>query len=168
MIGLAAVLALLAVDVAGAMIAHRVKWGEWNHSAAVAAEQENQQMNETQTRLTIQDLQLELMRRASFNSFDGDHVADSLLDNRDLWRGAIFDRAAYFTLGAYNDGRKCDPIDNIRLRDIGDGYWNADTLYLTPAEDEGALEALARTWHADEIDWQDFPNAGRALRVWWD
>lgn len=117
----------------------------------------------------IQDLQLQLMRMASFNGFDGEAVAGDLLAHRHLWKGAIFDRAAYFVLHARENGACVDPIDDIRLRDIGDGYWNADTLYLTPADGcEDALETLARGWNADEVNWQDGPNAGRFLRIWWD
>jgi hypothetical protein len=122
---------------------------------------------------TPQDLMLDLMRMSSFNAFDGDLVVDSLLEYRHLWQGAIFDRAAYFTLDRYNEGVKTDPIDFIKLRDIGAGYWNVDTLYLLPSEDttscRARLERLARTWAADEVDWINGCDAGpHVLRVWWD
>lgn len=68
---------------------------------------------------TIQDLHFELMRRASFNDFDGESVVNTLKEHRDLWKGAIMDR------------------DNlIPLRDIPSNYWNVDTLYLTPVPEK--------------------------------
>lgn len=123
----------------------------------------------TMTTNRIQRLQLELIREATFNAFDGDAVVDSLLAHRELWRGVIIDRAGYYAEHARRDGRDCDPIDLIKLRDLDAGYWNVDTLYLTAQpghEDE--LKALAETWSADEIGWTDDPNAGRVLRVWFD
>ena len=143
-----------------------------------------------------QEIQVELMRISTFNDFDGDFVADSLLEHRDLWLGFILDREAY---SAEWQRRKiveegisgrlpvC-PIDTIRLRDIAAGYWNVDALFVLPApgrEDE--LLALAQTWRADEVDWCDPTDASfvsynspkigesfvgakveKMLRVWWD
>lgn len=141
------------------------------------------------TRITSpQDLQFTLMRLATFNEFDGNTVADSLADHHDLWEGWILDRAAY---GADYDRRKrekeraeqlelgkepeeklaVEPIDLIRLRDIGAGYWNVDTLLILPVKGkEKDLELLAhKEWYADEIDWVDGQDCGRpVLRVWWD
>jgi hypothetical protein len=112
-----------------------------------------------------QELHFELMKLSSFNSFDGGQVVADLSRDEDLWRGAIL-------LGA----------ELLTLRDIEDGFWHGDTLYMLPAagrEDE--LEALARCWNADEVDWiggrkaeqllghwaQD-DNPRRILRLWWD
>ena len=33
----------------------------------------------------MQEIQLELLRRTSFNALDGERVADSLVRHRDLW-----------------------------------------------------------------------------------
>ena len=60
----------------------------------------------------VQKLQFELMKIATFNSFDGKEVVKDLEDNQDLWTGAIMKRN-----------------DLIPLRDIHDNYWNVDTLY---------------------------------------
>jgi hypothetical protein len=113
----------------------------------------------------IQQLQFELMKRASFNEFDGDRVVRSLEENRDLWDGVIMCRQ-------YAEG--------ISLRDIGDDYWSVDTVYIllrNGASDE-ALKKLAKTWEADEVDYLDEKEATsflgtntsdtRVLRVWWD
>jgi hypothetical protein len=34
---------------------------------------------------TVQEIQLELLRRSSFNALNGERVVDSLLRHRDLW-----------------------------------------------------------------------------------
>ena len=127
----------------------------------------------TRTR-TPQDIQFELLRMSTFNDFDGNLVADSLEANKDLWKGFIMDRADYYYAHAQSDPeaaeRHQEPVDLIRLRDIGEGYWNVDTLYLLAAEGkEDKLELLARReWHADEIDWMNNTHVGKYLRVWWD
>lgn len=116
-----------------------------------------------------QKIQLKLMRSASFNIFDGNTVADSLLQNKNLWDAAMFGR---FCFGGHDYGYTL-----ITLRDLGHS-WNADTLAITTSnEHTSALEALARTWGADEIDWIKPEMAGRLLgssldythllRVWW-
>jgi hypothetical protein len=121
----------------------------------------------------IQELQLELMKLASFNSFDGNEVVKDLLKHQDLWKGCIIDRAGY-SRAAYQG---C--IDLIKLRDIEDGIWNVDTIYiLTSGVDDKKLEKLAKKWNADEIDFLSDEDAGRSLgegptnhkvlRIWWD
>lgn len=116
----------------------------------------------------VQDLQFGLMREASFNGFDGQAVVDSLQANPDLWEGVVMDRADYY----YRDGgdkRHQEPVDLIKLRDIGAGHWNVDTVYILPVEGkEQEIENLARTWGADEIDWMQNMHVGRYLRVWFD
>jgi hypothetical protein len=147
-------------------------------------------MTETATITRPQELQLELLRLASFNDFDGDRVADSLLKNRDLWIAFLLDREAYSAEYRRREiletGRlPIAPIDTIRLRDLAAGHWNVDALFILPASEcEDKLFALAHTWHADEIDWYDPLDAGsiwldepglggriivqKMLRVWWD
>lgn len=130
---------------------------------------------------TPQEVQFTLMRLSSFNNFDGDLVADSLLAHSDLWEGWILDRAGYYAEsrrrdvyenGGLKEGQLMpEPIDLIRLRDIAQGYWNVDTLYILPNKGkEKDVELLAhREWGADEIDWVDGADCGRpVLRVWWD
>lgn len=123
--------------------------------------------------MTIQELQFQLMRQASFNSFDGEKVVKSLLKHKDLWRGVIMDRAGYAGID-YSPYSAC--IDLIKLRDIEDNLWNVDTVYILPKEGkEKELEKLAKTWGADEVDYEDgdlgTSGAGvnnKVLRVWWD
>lgn len=116
----------------------------------------------------IQQLNMDLIRESSFNSFDGQQVAAALCDHQDLWRGVVLDRM--------------DSL--IKLRDIADGHWNVDTLFILPKYGkEDALEALARDWDADEVDWiggkeacgmlgsynRELENSKKViLRVWWD
>jgi hypothetical protein len=115
----------------------------------------------------IQALQFELIRRSSFNNFDGVRVARDLLRHRRLWCGVIMDR-----LG--NDAL-------IKLRDIGSNAWNVDTLYvLSSRVDDRALSALARRWRSDALQWVGGATADRLLgeigssphhrilEVWWD
>jgi hypothetical protein len=115
----------------------------------------------------IQALQFQLIRRSSFNNFDGVRVARDLMRHRRLWCGVIMDR-----LG--NDAL-------IKLRDIGSNEWNVDTLYvLSSRVDDRALAALARRWQADALQWVGgsaaddlLGEAGvvphrRILEVWWD
>jgi hypothetical protein len=116
----------------------------------------------------VQELQFQLMESASFNGFDGPNVVTSLRNHSDLWRGAVMDR-----------------LDSlIKLRDISDGYWNIDTLYILPVDGrENELMALAKKWGADEVDWIGGEQACMLLgsysrgmdrkkkiilRVWWD
>lgn len=151
----------------------------------------------------IQRIQLNLLRESSFNDFDGKMVGDSLMEHRDLWIAFLLDRECYGAASRMNDQREkirkgepaglpiC-PIDTIRLRDLADGYWNVDALFVLPAPGkEDSLELLARRdWRADEIDWCDPLDAGsvwvygnkkpkigeqpqvitveKMLRVWWD
>lgn len=123
-----------------------------------------------------QTLQLEVIRTSSFNDFDGDKIADSLIANKDLWIALMMVSGGgqYFWL--------------LPLRDVPDDIWNVSAIYIRPAigrEDE--LEALASSeeWKANEIDWMDsdrvfelIGNSSRVykdatqckelLRVWWD
>jgi len=93
---------------------------------------------------TIQAIQFDLMRRSSFNNFDGPRVARDLLRHRRLWCGAILDRLGDDAL--------------IKLRDIDENYWNVDTLYVLSSEaNDAALLRLAHHWQADAIQWVGAP-----------
>ena len=113
---------------------------------------------------TIQQLNLQLISSTVFNAFDGRRVVKDLLQNRDLWTGVVLDR-----LGSL-----------IKLRDISSDTWNVDTLFILASnKDNKALEAIARKWEADEVDWVEQKEAERLLgswnggkhnilRLWWD
>lgn len=127
---------------------------------------------------TIQDIQFELMERASFNGFDGEKVVRSLKKHKDLWEGVVMDRASYCFHMSDDDHAK---IDLIKLRDISSDEWNVDTLFILPQEGkEEELIKVARRWGADEVDFLGESESGRLLgiggaygkktilRVWWD
>jgi hypothetical protein len=112
-----------------------------------------------------QRLQREMMRLATFNQFLGHQVVADLLAHGQLWNAALMKR---------------DGFDLLLLRDLAEGEWSADTLYLLTTGDRAdALKRLARTWHADEVDWLDRTQAfqrglmgsdedRRTLVLWWD
>lgn len=123
----------------------------------------------------IQKLNLELIRLSTFNEMNGEKVVKDLLAHQDLWRGVVMDRADYNLGGQFNTTGEM--ICLIKLRDIEDGYWNVDTLYILPKEGkEKELERLAKGWNADEVDYEGEEwsrkhlggGKGNVLRVWWD
>lgn len=79
-----------------------------------------------------------LMKASSFNQFDGRQVVADLLQFREAWIGCIWGRFCHFAM--------------LPLRDIADGTYNADTLYLsTQKENIDLVVNLAQQWQADEI-----------------
>lgn len=125
---------------------------------------------------TIQEIQLELLRRASFNAFDGERVVASLLEHRDLWEAAMMDRFCFSRLGRLPD------MGLIKLRDLSDNIWNVDTLYvLTPSKAKAReLASVAKKdrWggelkvHTDQENIDAALGSGREKRavvsIWWD
>jgi hypothetical protein len=112
---------------------------------------------------TIQDIQLDLIELASFNLFDGEQVKQDLIENRELWKGAIMGRFESFPL--------------IPLRDIESDTWNVDTLMILPREGrEQELLELAATWRPDELDLSEGDDVkmllggaeDKVVRAWWD
>jgi hypothetical protein len=96
---------------------------------------------------SVQEIQLELLRRTTFNAMDGEQVCSSLMMHRDLWDAALLDRP-----GVANYAKPGFLLISglIKLRDLPDNIWNADTLYLlTPTRQ--AAERLAEI--VDEEDW---------------
>jgi hypothetical protein len=128
---------------------------------------------------SVQELQLELIRRTKFNAFDGERVCASLLKHRELWAAAILDHPGesppYGSALLLIDGL-------IKLRDLSDNIWNADTLYiLTPSPetaDELARHIRAERWGGEVIVYDDPEETEAALgaigheygllTVWWD
>lgn len=112
----------------------------------------------------VQRLNLELIRHAGFNAFDGERVVADLLAHRELWQAALMKRD-----------------DLVPLRDLPEGFWNVDTLYLLaqPGREDG-LKALAEGWWSDAMIWLEGDDAQRALggtgpgpqprvlKLWWD
>jgi hypothetical protein len=127
----------------------------------------------------VQDIQLELVRRTSFNDLDGEKVYASLLKHRHLWLAALLDRPG---VPDYAEPGLLLLAGLIKLRDLSDNIWNADTLFVLTRTDALAQE-LARV--AEEEGWGGevrlYENqkeidralgAGRReyglLSVWWD
>jgi hypothetical protein len=128
---------------------------------------------------SVQDIQLELLRRTKFNALDGERVVASLLQHRDLWLAALLDRPG---VPNYTEPGLLLTAGLIKLRDLPDNYWNADTLFVLTRTHEQARQ-LARI--AEEEDWggevrvfDDQQEIDRALgtgrqeyglmSVWWD
>jgi hypothetical protein len=128
---------------------------------------------------TVQDIQLELLRRTRFNDLDGERVVASLLRHRDLWRAVLLDRPG---VPDYTEPGRLLTAGLIKLRDLHRNLWNADTLFLLTQTREQARR-LAQV--AEEDDWggmvrvyEDQKEIDQALgtgrqkyglvSVWWD
>jgi hypothetical protein len=122
---------------------------------------------------TVQEIQLELIRRTNFNAFEGEKIHASLLKHRDLWLAVILDRPG---LGG-------DCFDLIKLRDLPSNTWNASTLFILTKTHEQAEELVQfmseEGWDADESEVsKNRKEISKALgitggaygliRVWWD
>ena len=125
-----------------------------------------------------QKLQFMLMLEGEFNQFDPFRVIGDLLANRELWQGAVMDRA--FRASKERPDDFCQLWTNlIKLRDVSH-TWNVDTLFiLTSAGTEERWTALVDDWVADVTYWvegQDAcqllgsgrPGKNKILALWWD
>jgi hypothetical protein len=125
---------------------------------------------------SVQEIQLELIRRSSFNAFDGERVVASLLAYKHLWEAVFMDRLAISKPG------KLPSSGLTKLRDLAANVWNVDTIYiLTPDVDcARKLARIAKTedW-AGMVQVRDDPeDVDRALggceegqavvSIWWD
>ena len=129
---------------------------------------------------TVQEIQLELIRRTKFNAFDGERIYASLIKHRAYWQAVLLDRPG---LANYEKPRHLLMMGLIKLRDLDDNIWNADQLFILTAKREQAVQ-LARI--IEEEDWggeqpiiyddqQEIDSAlgvGRQeyglLSIWWD
>src|SRR5262249_12686462 len=123
---------------------------------------------------TVQDIQLELLRRTRFNALDGERVSTSLRKHRHLWLAALLDRP-----GVPNDAEPGFLLiaGLIKLRDLPDNLWNADNLFvLTPTRlaqiaEEEDWGGEVRVYH-DQQEMDRALGTGRQeyglLSVWWD
>jgi hypothetical protein len=129
---------------------------------------------------TVQQIQLELIRRTKFNAFDGDRIYASLMKHRSLWQAVLLDRPG---LANYRKPGHLLTSGLIKLRDLDDNLWNADQVFILTAKHEQAVQ-LARI--IEEEDWggekpivcdnQEEINSalgtGRQeyglLSIWWD
>lgn len=112
-----------------------------------------------------QMIQLDIIAKTNFNFFNGRKIAELLKENHRMWRSVLM------------------PLDLISLRDMENGRWHADTLYIYPEDGyQFQLEELVREqFNADEIQWIGGPDAVDILgtteveqksqvilSVWWD
>jgi hypothetical protein len=86
---------------------------------------------------TVQEIHLELFRRTIAPNVHLDEFICVLLANRNLWRGAVIDN-----LGVSEGGFWLQPSSMIKLRDIDEDFWNADTLYVL-CDGRAAADELA-------------------------
>jgi hypothetical protein len=128
---------------------------------------------------SVQEIQLELLRRSSWNALDGERVYASLMKHRALWLAVLLDRPG---IANYAEPSLLLMSGLIKLRDLPDNFWNADTLYILTAthaqarklaqivEDEDWAGEVVVYKHQDEID--RALGTGRddfgLLSVWWD
>lgn len=126
---------------------------------------------------TVQDVHLEIIRRAGYNAFRGDRIAASLRKHRDLFRAVAFGRRRI------QFERGTDGLGSTWLNtafEIGDDQWNADTMWLV-AKNEAAADRLRLLadahWLADDVNVVDAPIAttaagieapARIVELWWD
>jgi hypothetical protein len=128
------------------------------------------------TEASVQEIQLELIRRQRFNFFHGPKIVASLRRHRHLWRAVFMDRLGFVAQdGQHNWGL-------IKLRDLPANSWNVDDLYiLTETLDQARqLQRIAEEerWEADNVEiMEDEQERSRALGTsdpdfvisfWWD
>jgi hypothetical protein len=122
-----------------------------------------------------QEIQLLRLELGSFHGLDGSKVACDLKDHETLWDSFVFGRFLFHPL--------------IELRDLNQGFINADTLYLLTKKDRlSALLKIVEQWKADEVGWRTSEICGGTIddksswdllgaeldredalvRVWWD
>ena len=98
-----------------------------------------------------QQIQMQRLIEGSFNDFDGKMVAKSLTDNPNLWDGFVFGRFEYAHL--------------IELRDISQGYLNADTMMILTTKDHfKELLDLIETWNANEVGYNYYEGEDQLTR----
>jgi hypothetical protein len=129
---------------------------------------------------SVQDIQLELIRRTSFNLMKGERIVASLLRHRDLWLAVLLDRP-----GLANYDEPCLLLTSglIKLRDLPQNLWNADKLFILTRTHEQARRlahiAEEEDWCGDEVHvYENQQEIDRALgtgrreyglvSVWWD
>ncbi len=124
---------------------------------------------------SVQEIQLELIRRTQFNEFDGKRVVASLMEHRNLWRSVMLDREGI------RSGDGLPGLELVKLRDLPQNIWNADTLFIlcaTPG-DARKLEKIIEDeeWGGIATVYENPKAVNSALggsddraiiTVWWD
>jgi hypothetical protein len=111
-----------------------------------------------------QDVQLDIIAKTNFNFFNGRKIAQWLRENHKTWRAVLL------------------PLDPLSLRDMADGHWHADTLYIYPEDGwQFKLEEIMKEqFGADETRWiggesaadllgdSEVDGSHVILEAWWD
>ncbi len=112
-----------------------------------------------------QQIQLDIIAKTNFNFFNGKRIAEWLKENHRMWRAVLL------------------PLNFISLRDMDDGHWHADTLYIYPEDGwQFKLEEIMKEqFGADETRWVNGSEATDMLgtsevedksyvilEAWWD
>ncbi|MBM3181932.1 MAG: hypothetical protein FJZ86_16510 [Chloroflexi bacterium] len=112
-----------------------------------------------------QQIQLDIIAKTNFNFFNGRRIAEWLKENHRMWRAVLL------------------PLDFTSLRDMDDGHWHADTLYIYPEDGwQFKLEEIMKEqFGADETRWVSGAQAADMLgttevedksyvilEAWWD
>jgi hypothetical protein len=126
---------------------------------------------------SAQELQLELLRRSDIEGLKGEKIVESLFQHRDLWLGVILDRLYVWE----RTPRHLPAMMMIKLRDLEDDFWNADTLYVLcrGRENLNELQEIAqKDWGGELRIHDDGEELSRSLgtseedyfilSVWWD
>ena len=127
---------------------------------------------------SLQEIQLEILRRTRFNALNGEAVCASLMRHRHLWLAVLLDSAG---LPNYKEPGSLHTSGLIKLRDLPENYWNDYTLYILTETIEQARR-LGRTiededWGGEVRVYQNQADIDRALgsgrgygllSVWWD
>ena len=128
---------------------------------------------------TVQEIQLELIRRTSYNDFDGQKVYKSLMRHHDLWQAVLLDRPG---IANYAEPSHLLMCGLIKLRDLDDNLWNADTLFILTRTREQA-RAMRKIideegWGGEALLHENQQELDRALgtgrqeyglvTIWWD
>src|SRR5260370_42315709 len=89
---------------------------------------------------TVQEIQLELIRRTTFNEFNGEKICASLLKHRSLWLAVLLDQPG---LPNYAEPGHLLTSGLIKLRDLPDNIWNVDKLFIM-TENHAKARALGQ------------------------
>ena len=129
---------------------------------------------------TVQEIQLELIRRVRFNELDGKKIHASLTAHRDLWQAVLIDRVG---IANKDDLRALYSFGLIKLRDVPANSWNADSLFILTKDHEDARQwvqiAEKEDWKASDVHVYDSedeidraigfsPSGNGLVEAWWD
>ncbi len=87
------------------------------------------------TKMTTQEIQFELLRNCPKFKDNSEIIIKSLIENQAHWDSMIVDNEMM-----------------VKLRDIGDNIWNADTIYIL-THDKSAMEPIVESWYPSAWEW---------------